>query len=138
MAYNTKQQLAILQRLKEHGNTPVTAQDLSEELHQDGFSVSLATVYRQLEKLAETGRVHKISTGAGALYQPCPRQAGQCCLLLRCEDCGRMEHLDCPQFQDLCRQLGAEQGFQVDGRQTVLTGRCRICGKKEAASHGPA
>lgn len=137
MAYSTKQQLAILQRLKEHGATPVTAQELSEELHQDGFPVSLATVYRQLEKLAGAGRVHKVSTDSGALYQTCPRHSGQGCLLLRCQNCGRMDHLDSPQFQELCRRLGAEQGFLVDGRQTVLTGLCRLCGKKED-TYGPA
>ena len=138
MAYSTKQQLAILQRLKERGSSPVTAQELSDELHHDGFPVSLATVYRQLDRLAEAGRIHKVSTESGALYQTCTHQSGQGCLLLRCENCGRMEHLDSPQSQDLCRRLGSEQGFRVDERQTVLTGRCRLCGKKEDPAHEPA
>ncbi len=136
MSYSTKQQQAILQGLERHGETPVSASELADELRQDGCQVSLATVYRQLEKLAETGQIHRVAADNAALYRPCPTQEAQGCLLLRCGVCGRTEHLEYPQLKEFYRQLEAEHGFRTDPRQTVLTGRCRLCGEGEAAGHG--
>lgn len=134
MPYSTKQRQAVLQGLERH-KAAVTASELAEELRRSGCSVGLATVYRQLERLAETGRVHRVATETGALYQYCDHPEPGGCFLLRCEGCGRLEHLDCPQLQALYRHLAAEHGFQVDPRRTVLTGLCRACGEGEAA-HG--
>ena len=60
---------------------------------------------------------------------------GEVCFLLRCQSCGRMEHLDCPQLQALYHHIAAEHGFRVDPRQTVLTGLCGPCAGQEAG-HG--
>lgn len=128
MAYQTKQQQAVLQCLQRRENACLTAADLSEALRQAGHTVGLATVYRQLDKLTQQGLVHKITTEDGALYQYCP-QAGHPhdCFLLRCEDCGRMVHLDCHHLEDVCRHLSAQHHFSIDPRRTVLTGSCETC-----------
>ena len=97
--------------------------------------MGLATIYRQLDKLEAEGSVHKITTEDGALYQYCPHAGGHRCFLLRCEDCGRIVHLDCSHLEALYQHLEAEHHFLVDARRTVLTGRCQSCTEKEAA-HG--
>ena len=91
MAYQTKQQQAVLRCLQLRAEECLSAADLSEELRHGGLTVGLATVYRQLDKLTQQGLVHKVTTEEGALYQYCP-QAGHPhdCFLLRCEGCGRM------------------------------------------------
>lgn len=133
MTYTTKQSQAILRALEHQGERPADARSLADGLRAEGVPVGLATVYRQLDRLAETGLVHKITTDAGALYQYCPRQAaGEACFLLRCQSCGRMEHLDCPQLQALYRHIAAEHGFQVDPRRTILSGLCGPCAEQEA------
>lgn len=134
MPYTTKQRQAVLQALKRQGERPVAAPELADALRREGVPVGLATVYRQLERLAEAGAAHRIVTETGALYQYCPRR-GETCFLLRCSACGRLEHLDCPQLQELYHHLAAEHRFQVDPRQTVLTGLCGGCREQEAA-HG--
>lgn len=136
MSYSTKQQQAILQGLERHGEAPVSASELAEELRQDGCQVSLATVYRQLEKLAESGQIHRVEAENAALYRPCPTQEALGCLLLRCSVCGRTEHLEFPQLREFYRELEEKHHFRVDPCRTVLTGCCALCAEREAAQHG--
>ena len=128
MAYQTKQQQAVLRCLQSRAEECLSAADLSEDLRQSGLTVGLATVYRQLDKLTQQGLVHKVTTEEGALYQYCP-QAGHPhdCFLLRCEGCGRMVHLDCAHLEEVCQHLSAEHHFRIDPRRTVLTGLCDRC-----------
>lgn len=129
MPYATRQRQAVLRALERQAH-PVAAPELAEVLRREGEPVGLATVYRQLERLAETGLAHKIATEAGAVYQFCPRGEKGGCFLLRCAFCGRLEHLECPQLEDLYRHLEREHDFQVDPRRTILTGRCGACAKE--------
>ena len=55
MAYQTKQQQAVLRCLQERAEECLSAADLSEDLRQSGLTVGLATVYRQLDKLDAYG-----------------------------------------------------------------------------------
>ena len=91
MAYQTKQQQAVLHCLRARAEECISAAELSEDLRHEGLTVGLATVYRQLDRLTQQGLVHKVTTEEGALYQYCP-QAGcrHDCFLLRCERCGRI------------------------------------------------
>lgn len=135
MPYNTKQQQAILRCLEQRPEEALSASEIAQTLRQDRCPVGLATVYRQLERLEESGRVHRIDTGEGALYQFCTHGTAQACFLLRCGRCGRMVHLDCSHLEGLCRHLEANHRFRVDPRRTILTGLCGACGGEEAA-HG--
>ena len=125
MPYSTKQQRCILRCLEDRPEEAMTAGEVAEILRKTGRPVGLATVYRQLDRLEEIGRIHRVDTSEGAVYQYCgytePAHAG--CFLLRCESCGRISHLE------------AEHQFHVDARRTVLTGLCSLCAGKEAL-HG--
>ncbi len=134
MAYSTKQQQAILNCLKQRRDMPMSAADLAAELRQSGQPVGLATVYRQMEKLEAAGQVHKVNTEVGAYFQYCSHPEGdkkQDCLLLKCESCGRILHLDCTQLQPLYEHLLQEHHFTVDHRRTLFSGLCEACAKKE-------
>lgn len=134
MPYHTKQHQAVLRCLEQRAEEALTAADLAEALRTSGSPVGLATIYRQLEKLEQAGRIHKISTEEGAFYQYCPHPPeSHGCFLLRCEDCGRIVHLDCSHLRGLYDHLEAEHHFRIDPRRTVLTGLCGVCGAKEAA-----
>ena len=136
MPYSTKQHQAVLRCLEARGETACTAAELAEDLRREGCPVGLATIYRQLEKLEKLGRIHKVSTEEGALYQYCTHPAeGRDCFLLRCEACGRIVHLDCSHLQGLYAHLEADHHFRIDPRRTVLTGLCQLCAEKEVP-HG--
>ena len=137
MSYITKQQQAVLHCLEQRSDEVLTAAELAEDLRQDGEPVGLATIYRQLDRLEHAGRIHKIRTAEGACYQYCPHGGDdQDCLLLRCTTCGRVQHLECSHLQELYNHLEAEHHFRIDARHTILTGQCKECADKEAASHG--
>ncbi|MET0018212.1 transcriptional repressor [Oscillibacter sp.] len=138
MPYSTKQQQAILNCLQARPDEPMSAADLTADLRRSGHPVGLATVYRQMEKLEATGRVHKVNTEEGAYFQYCSHPEGdgkQDCLLLKCECCGRILHLDCTQLQPLYEHLLREHHFTVDHRRTLFSGLCEECAKKER-EHG--
>ena len=136
MAYSTKQYQAVLHCLEARSAQALTAADLAEDLRRTGSPVGLATIYRQLEKLEHAGRIHKVTTEEGALYQYCPHgEADHNCFLLRCESCGRIVHLDCIHLESLYHHLEAEHRFRIDPRRTVLTGRCEQCLSQEVP-HG--
>ena len=69
MTYMTRQQKAVLDCIASQPGGCATAVELTELLHTRGQSVGMTTVYRQLERLAQQGRVHKIVTDEGAHYQ---------------------------------------------------------------------
>ena len=115
MPYSTKQQQAVLRCLEQRREELLTAADLAEDLRREGCPVGLATVYRQLEKLEQAGRVHKVNTEEGAFYQFCSHDANghRDCFLLKCEKCG-------------C----------INPRRTLFLGLCEECAGKETEEHG--
>ena len=130
MPYTTRQQRAVLNCIAAHQDGHVTALELLEELHRQGEPVGLATVYRQLERLEQAGRIHKINTEEGACYQYCDHPDGGCCLL-KCERCGRIYHTDCAHLGPLYRHIAAEHHFVINPRKTMLYGLCAACRKAE-------
>lgn len=138
MAYSTRQQQAVLRCLEARGAESVTAGDLAEDLRRAGSPVGLATIYRQLEKLEQAGRVHKVNTEEGAFYQFCEHELGhRDCCLLKCDGCGRILHLDCSQLQGLYDHLEKTHHFRIDARRTLFAGLCEACAAREE-DHGKA
>ena len=132
MTYITKQQKAVLTCIEKHRDECVSAAVIEGELRTQGEKVGLATVYRQLEKLEQRGHVHKAITEEGAFYRYCPQDESGECFLLKCERCGRIEHVDCAQLAPLYRHLESEHRFAINPRRTMLYGVCARCREAEA------
>lgn len=128
VTYMTRQQKAVLSCMEEfHGG--ISANEVAHLLHNRGEAVGLTTVYRQLEKLAQQGLVHKIVTDEGARYQFCNcRSRERDCFLLKCERCGCIEHADCAHLGELYSHLSQEHHFRVNTRKTLFYGLCSRCG----------
>lgn len=132
MTYMTKQQRAVLERMAQRKGGCATAAELTEELHQQGQHVGLTTVYRQLDKLAQQGLVHKIVTDESTHYQYCDcHETHRDCFLLKCEKCGSMRHLDCSHLSELYKHLLSEHGFAINPRRTLFYGLCEQCNREE-------
>ena len=130
--YMTRQQQAVLDCIRQQEGG-VTATALTEALHRQGESIGLTTVYRQLERLAREGQIHRIVTDEGTFFQYCDAHSGgQDCFLLKCERCGRVLHADCTHLGELYRHLAAEHHFTVDPRRTLFYGLCGRCGGEAA------
>ena len=133
VTYMTKQQKAVLACIESfHGGAG--AAELTELLHQQGQSIGLTTVYRQLEKLQEQGLVHKIVTDEGARWQFCDcRQRGRDCFLIKCEQCGCVEHVDCEHLGELYGHLAKAHHFRINPRRTLFYGLCQTCAQEADA-----
>lgn len=125
--YSTRQQQSILACIREQKGC-FTVATLTEGLRARGEKVGIATLYRQLEKLEQQGAVHRIITDEGACWQCCAMQDHDC-FLLKCEQCGRIEHVDCVRLHPLYDHLRQEHGFLINPHRTMLYGLCRVCGE---------
>lgn len=132
VTYMTRQQRAVLACIKASPEGCATAAELTERLHASGETVGLTTVYRQLERLAQQGRVHKAVTDQGAYYQYCAGHEEGSCFLLKCERCGCIRHLDCSHLGELYQHLEQEHHFHIDPRRTLFYGLCEGCSGEAA------
>ncbi|MCI6999565.1 MAG: transcriptional repressor [Clostridiales bacterium] len=131
MAYMTRQQQAVLKCIESCPGGRATAMDLMQMLRQEGQTVGLSTVYRQLEKLVAQGKVHKLLTEEGACYQYCDKTVHRDCFLLQCESCGAIFHMDCSHLGELYGHLLESHGFAINPRRTMFYGLCGKCREAE-------
>ena len=131
MAYMTRPQQAVLKCIESCPGGRATAMDLMQMLRQEGQTVGLSTVYRQLEKLVAQGKVHKLLTEEGACYQYCDKTVHRDCFLLQCEGCGAIFHMDCSHLGELYGHLLESHGFAINPRRTMFYGLCGKCREAE-------
>ena len=120
-ARTTRQRTAVLAALR-RASEPVSAQDLHAEL---GRTVGLATVYRTLQGLVDTGQVDVFRRDTGeALFRLCnPVHHHH----LVCQRCGRVEEIDACEVAPWAARVGRRRGFSVTGHQADVFGVCAGC-----------
>jgi Fur family ferric uptake transcriptional regulator len=120
-ARTTRQRSAVLAALRE-APEPLSAQDLHAGL---GRRVGLATVYRTLQGLVESGQVDVFRRDNGeALYRLCnPLHHHH----LVCERCGRVEEIDACEVQPWAERAARRRGFAITGHQADIFGLCPSC-----------
>ena len=130
--YQTKQSREILEVLRA-ADGHMTAEQLCLALHEKGSRTGLATVYRHLNKLAETGIVRRFSNGTSSACYQFSQADGACHshLHLKCNVCGGLFHVKCSELDRLSSHLFDEHSFSVDSSKTVLYGVCSACGASE-------
>ena len=133
-SYNTKQREAVLEYIVSLGNTHVTAAQIFAYFENKEDSVGRTTVYRNLEKLVQEGKLRKYNVDGivGACYQYANDTDGQKKhLLLKCEDCGELIHLDCDVLDDIHLHIYQDHTFKVNPTKTVFYGKCEDCFRSE-------
>ena len=125
-ARTTRQRTAVLAALR-RAPDPVAAQDLHAVL---GRTVGLATVYRTLQGLVDTGQVDVFRRDTGeALFRLCnPVHHHH----LVCQRCGRVEEVDACEVEPWAARVGRRRGFSVTGHQADIFGVCAGCQRARA------
>ena len=131
MTYMTRQQQAVLDCIAACPGGCATAMVLADRLRSGGQSVGLTTVYRQLERLEKQGLVHKLVTDEGACWQYCDCPAHRDCILLKCEVCGAIQHMDCAHLGELYQHVLQQHHFRINPRRTLFYGLCDRCSGEE-------
>lgn len=129
--YRTKQQTAILNYIKSVDNGHVTVNQIAEHLKENGQTVGLTTIYRQLDRFQREGLVQKIvlDGNSGAYYQYTGDNASRqdCGFLLKCEGCGIIMDMNCNHMTDLYFHVLQEHHFNVNPHRTMFYGTCEQC-----------
>ncbi len=120
-ARSTRQRSAVLSALQ-GAPEPLSAQDLHAQLDR---TVGLATVYRTLQGLVETGQVDIFRRESGeALFRLCnPVHHHH----LVCRRCGRVEEIDACEVEPWAVRVARRRGFTVTGHQADVFGLCPRC-----------
>jgi Fur family ferric uptake transcriptional regulator len=121
----TRQRAAILEVLA--AGDFRSAQAWHDTLRHEGSSIGLATVYRTLQALAESGGVDTVVTDSGeTLYRLCaaPQVHHH---HLRCRVCGAAEDVDMPGFETWTADIAREHGYAHIDHTVEITGVCAAC-----------
>ena len=108
--------------------THPTAEELYNTIRTatDG-TVSLATVYRNLNQLVDAGMVCRISV-PGEADRFDPVNDGH--LHMVCEECGTMTDIPADAIPDICRAASDATGCTVTGCALMFKGLCPRCSAK--------
>jgi Fur family ferric uptake transcriptional regulator len=102
-----------------------SAQEIHDILRREGESIGLATVYRALQVLAETGQVDVVKTDSGeAVYRQCSPSHHH---HLVCRDCGRTIEIQGPAVELWAHAMAAEHGYTGVSHTIELFGTCPAC-----------
>jgi Fur family ferric uptake transcriptional regulator len=119
----TEQRAAILEALRA-SDRAVTAQELHGELE----GVGLATVYRNLQRLAESGDADTLRRDNGEVaFLVC---GGGHHHHLTCRLCGRVEQVRDCRLDDWAREVATGYGFSQVEHRAELVGLCAACSRK--------
>ncbi len=105
-----------------------TAQQLHELLADRGEPVALATVYRHLQAMADSGEIDALRTPEGQYaYRRCGRPDHHHHHLV-CRNCGHTVEIEFDALEPLLVALAAEHGFTAVAHELELFGLCERCG----------
>lgn len=135
--YHTKQKARILSYFEAHPHDHFTAAQLVQAMHADGTPIGAATVYRQLERLEQSGllRRYTLDDRGSACWQYGGNEAkaGTCHahFHLKCTECGALIHLDCEHLAEITDHVQKDHGFAIAAERTTFYGICGKCDKAD-------
>lgn len=120
----TKQRAAVSKLLNEV-NDFRSAQELHDQLRNQGEGIGLTTVYRTLQTLVDAGEVDVLRTESGeAVYRRCSDDHHH---HLVCRHCGRTVEVSDPPVESWAERIAAEHGFSDVHHTVEIVGTCSDC-----------
>ena len=112
---------AVLNNLKQRMDHP-SATMVYDSLRQDYPTISLGTVYRNLNELADDGKIIRFTHDGKEHFDGNLHPHYHFC----CESCGKIYDIHAD-FESLPNTIHELLGATVDSIQIVATGRCKAC-----------
>ncbi len=130
MRRNTIQKLIIKNKLMKTRDHP-TAEQLFLEVKKEIPTITLATVYRNLNKMSEDGEIIRLEVN-GEFHFDAHTEPH---LHFVCEKCGRiMDFYDDNITNDITmisKKLSKNHGFEIKDSEIIIKGICNDCKLKE-------
>jgi Fur family ferric uptake transcriptional regulator len=101
-----------------------SAQEVHSILFSRGEKVGLATVYRTLQALAETGAIDVLRNDGEALYRACSNDHHH---HLVCTGCNKTTEISAPEVEVWTEKIAREQGYVISGHTIEVFGLCKNC-----------
>ena len=128
----TKQRLAVMEALDQVDDF-ATAQQLHRWLQDAQKKVSLATVYRLLQSMADDGLLDVLRSGEGeALFRRCATEVHHHHLV--CRVCSKTVEVLAPAVERWAARIAAENDFSDPAHTVEIYGVCPEC-RNAAARH---
>ncbi|MGA0010461.1 MAG: Fur family transcriptional regulator [Candidatus Nanopelagicales bacterium] len=122
---NTRQRAAVISALAD-AEVFKSSQEIHDDLRQRGESVGLATVYRTLQALADSGDVDVIVRDGETAYRQCSPSHHH---HLVCRRCHSTIEVEAPDVETWANRVASDHGF-VDVTHTVeVYGLCPLCAR---------
>ncbi|WP_394553637.1 Fur family transcriptional regulator [Agromyces sp. MMS24-JH15] len=132
MKRNTWQREAVRSALGDTGGF-ISAQALHAALHAAGSPIGLATVYRALGSLAESGEADSLQSPDGeSLYRACSTTGHHHHLI--CRNCGLTVEIGAEPVEEWAQQVASEHGFTAAAHVVDVFGLCADCSAAQAAA----
>ncbi len=128
---NYSKQREIIHKTLENNVIHPTAEQLYEILQKDEPTISLGTVYRNLNKLADNGIVKKIDGLETASHFDHNTHAHYHFI---CNKCKQVYDVPAEVAPDLVTQTETKTGFVLQGHDINFNGICRTCIEKNNQS----
>lgn len=114
--------LEAVHKLKCHAS----ADEIYDEVVKAYPSISRATVYRNLQRLCESGEIRRLEVPGGAdRFDHVPKEHYH----VRCTGCGRVFDVDMGYIAGLEQSVKDTHGFMLTGHDIVFKGICPECRK---------
>jgi len=107
----------------------LSASQIQARLRAQGSRVGLATIYRTLDLLVQSGLVRGHDFGQGfRRYEPMPARAAHEHLI--CLRCGRVEEFTHERLERMLPIIADEHGFQSERHRVEIYGICHECQRR--------
>ena len=128
--YETKQKNYILDVLIENKDKHLNCEEIYDILKQRNLSVSLATLYRYLDKLVASNKVRKYTSTH--LGKACYQYIDDTCknhnhFHMICLKCNKLIHLDCELMNEFIEHVENHHKFKIMPEKVVYYGYCNEC-----------
>ncbi|MFW6082430.1 MAG: Fur family transcriptional regulator [Chloroflexota bacterium] len=123
----TSQRCLILDVLRE-SDEHLDAETVHDRARERAADISLATVYRTLTLLKETGLVEEHRLGEGHSHYEAVQEEPH--YHFTCRGCGKVIEFDAPLVGKIRRKLCEREGVKVTRAHLHLSGYCKDCQEK--------
>lgn len=120
---NTKQKDIVLSSLRKIGTHP-SADELYKYIHEEHAEIGVATVYRNLNKLAENGEIRKINGLDGSSHYDWNLEPHYHFI---CKCCGKIHDITYAIAPDLIARAECVSGCKILELEITFKGLCKEC-----------
>jgi len=125
------EQRELIRQILQHADEHLDADKIYQQARQRSPSISLSTVYRNLQLFKEMGLVEEHQFGSRRYYEPAPRAKHH---HLVCLGCGRVFEFKCSSTERLKSRISQKEGFKVTEAEVRLAGYCPECQERLTVS----